>query len=564
MTVLYGPSKLCERTRPAINEGSSMPPGKGVQPITLLHVSDMQFGKNHRFGHLDKLSVDASFDDLLVRLIDDLKALEKAPGLKPQLVICSGDLAEWGLKSEFEDARRFLEGIAKHLGLAHDRVVIVPGNHDINRKSCEAYFNQCAADETEPVAPFWAKWKQYEAMYQEFYRGLSSPPSFSVEEYWTWYEYTDPKVVVAGMNSTIAEIHDVPENDLHYQRLIKGGLYGHFGWMGEAQLRWFKQKLDTAKKQGIFRIGVVHHNLHRAPVADDENLGDADLLKQYLGDSLNLLLHGHTHNSKIDWLSPNLPVLSTGSAALTKDIRPDEVPNQYQIVQVWPNRLERWTRRFDPGNMRWEADTRCSDNGNDWHVVNKVSFLSIHATFPGQELAAAPEGDDDGESDPLGMSTLRPVGFLDQVETVCKLWAPGADVKPLRGGDSFLYLLVTARDEITVRQSLVGVCESRITLEFLEGFSQNVDAKYRAVDPKLDSKLVYSGEKASQALIDAARQRGIRLLSFVEYQGLIDFGSYWKDLKDKLEKDKKVYPISLYVVVSRFYYTNISLVRRMT
>ena len=74
-----------------------------ANPITLLHISDMQFGKNHRFGRLDTLSPDKPFDALLVRLIDDLKALENDPGLKPQLVICSGDLAEWGLKSEFED-----------------------------------------------------------------------------------------------------------------------------------------------------------------------------------------------------------------------------------------------------------------------------------------------------------------------------------------------------------------------------------------------------------------------------------------------------------------------------
>ena len=261
----------------------------------------------------------------------------------------------------------------------------MPGNHDINRNSCAAHFHQCAADEMDPVPPFWAKWNQFAAMFQEFYRGLPNPPTFSVAEYWTWYEYPDLKLVVAGMNSTISEIHDIPETDPLHERLIKSGEYGHFGRVGEAQVRWFKEKLETARKQGVFRLGVVHHNRDRAPVADDENLRDSGMMEQQLGDCLNLLLHGHTHNSKMSWVNPHLPVISTGSAALTKDIRPDEVPNQYQILRIWPDRLERWTRRFDPGNMRWEADTRCSKDGNDWHIEDQVVFQSVQTTFPASD-----------------------------------------------------------------------------------------------------------------------------------------------------------------------------------
>ena len=288
------------------------------------------------------------------------------------------------MPSEFAAASRFLEGLTAFLEIPRDRVVIVPGNHDINRDSCEAHFKACAADESDPVPPFWAKWKHYSAMFTEFYRELTTRPQFSIEEYWTWYEFKEPGplLVVTGLNSTVSEIHDIPKKVKNYQRLIASKEYGHFGRVGEAQLWWFKARLDAAKEQGVFRLGVVHHNRHRDPVADDENLRDAALLEQHLGESLNLLLHGHTHNSKIDWVNPHLPVLSTGSAALNKDVRPDQVPNQYQVVRIRPDRLERWTRRFDPGSMRWEADTRCSEDGNSWHVVKKVSFLSVHLTFP--------------------------------------------------------------------------------------------------------------------------------------------------------------------------------------
>jgi hypothetical protein len=53
----------------------------------------------------------------------------------------------------------------------------------------------------------------------------------------------EPKIVIAGLNSTLAEIHDLPEADPLHQELVRSGRFGHFGWVGEAQLRWFAQQL---------------------------------------------------------------------------------------------------------------------------------------------------------------------------------------------------------------------------------------------------------------------------------------------------------------------------------
>src|SRR4051812_16847845 len=90
--------------------------------ITLLHVSDPQFGKFHRF----------QTSELFRRLSDDLKVLE-SEGVHPQALVLSGDLAEWGRKPEFQDALEFLAMLTERLGLKRRNVVIVPGNHDINR-----------------------------------------------------------------------------------------------------------------------------------------------------------------------------------------------------------------------------------------------------------------------------------------------------------------------------------------------------------------------------------------------------------------------------------------------
>ena len=212
-------------------------------PITILHLSDIQFGQKHQFGRLALGDPDAAFDTLLERLTQDLDQLRDEHGLKPDLLVVSGDLAEWGRKSEFEDALKFLAHLAEHLGLARRRVVVVPGNHDVSRKLCESYFNECEGRETEPERPFWKKWEFFQAMLQEFYRD-EPDLAFVPGEPWTWYKLEDLRVVVAGLNSTMPEIHGDeaahtaikaatdPPCDA-YRRWIHDRTCGHFGRCGE-------------------------------------------------------------------------------------------------------------------------------------------------------------------------------------------------------------------------------------------------------------------------------------------------------------------------------------------
>jgi 3',5'-cyclic AMP phosphodiesterase CpdA len=97
--------------------------------ITILHLSDTQFGRNHRFGRLGLPEPDAPFDTLFARLRDDLQYLKSEHGLVSDLLVASGDLAEWGKKKEFDDVLDFLSRLTEVLGLRRERVVIVPGNH---------------------------------------------------------------------------------------------------------------------------------------------------------------------------------------------------------------------------------------------------------------------------------------------------------------------------------------------------------------------------------------------------------------------------------------------------
>jgi 3',5'-cyclic AMP phosphodiesterase CpdA/Tfp pilus assembly protein PilF len=348
--------------------------------ITILHLSDMQFGIHHRFG-----TENTELDTLLERLYEDLSGLEKSHDLKPDLVVLTGDLTEWGKKPEFEDLFLFVSGLSKKLNIPHKRIIMIPGNHDVNRVKCRLYFENLEEEGLKPQQPYWQKWEFYKQNFDKFY---SDEPDiqFTQDRPYSLFAIEELKVVIAGLNSTMRESH--LDDD-------------HYGWVGENQLKWFKSELDQYKQQGWFRIAAVHHNVQRGAADDNENLKDADDLKHLLKDSVNLLLHGHTHQTDLAWLTNVAPILATGSAALKKEIRPDDTPNQYQIIQVSSGGLKRYCRAFVGPQKEWRWDNHVHKNPDNPLETSKIAFEKIAATFDDDDELLIP-----AEQQAVGLSPI--------------------------------------------------------------------------------------------------------------------------------------------------------------
>ncbi|WP_437679801.1 HipA N-terminal domain-containing protein [Sorangium sp. So ce131] len=341
------------------------------KPITLLHLSDMQFGPHHRFEGPN------SPGSLLHRLRDDLDRLRDEEGIRPDLVLLTGDLTEYGMKSQFDQLLSFAHGLTELTELAPRRVVVVPGNHDVNWKLCQAYFAEREGNEERPSLPYWPKLRPYAEFFARFYEGQTGI-QFTEAEPWSLFEYPDLRVVVAGLNSAIAEGHR-PED--------------HYGFAGEQQLRFFAGKLRPYKEQGFLRIAAIHHDpLH--PGENDAARQDAKDLKGMLRPYLNLVVHGHLHEEQLGWLDNDVPVLGIGSAGVKVPERPPEVPNQYQVVQVYPDRLTYGTRAYVPDQKRWIGCLRSDPEGRAWRIEKRVAFERVEGTFSGRaEAVAAPLAD---------------------------------------------------------------------------------------------------------------------------------------------------------------------------
>ncbi len=262
-------------------------------------------------------------------------------------------------------------------------------------------------------------------------------------------------MVVAGLNSTIHESHRGTD---------------HHGFVGESQLRWFEDKLAEYERKGWLRVGLVHHNAVRRAADDDENLKDADDLREKLGDRLHVLLHGHTHQGRVEMLGPSLPVIATGSAAVKRDQRPGpspdqpgETPNQYQLVRLTRDGLWCAAREYTHERKRWIGDNRVSKHGDCWWYSFPRTWSQADATFPSPTAADATDEDDaqpermliDGRGreddlldDVIGWCRIRDEGRLAEVTRV-RHRGPWGDYAKVHDRERGIGLLGAYRGDLT-------------------------------------------------------------------------------------------------------------------
>ncbi|MEM9463593.1 MAG: pentapeptide repeat-containing protein [Myxococcota bacterium] len=521
------------------------PPGSDRRSLTLLHLSDPQFGRHHR-ETTGATAADREHDTLGARLLQDLTALaEDGAPVQPQLVVITGDLSEWARPSELAQFERFAARLLTGLGLPRERLVVVPGNHDVSWKACEAYFAQCEAEECEPTPPYWPKWRFFTALFGRLYGGPQAPFEFNETRPWSLFVYEPLRTVVAGLNSTMPETHREGE---------------HYGELGEAQLRWFAEQLRPFRDRGWLRIAALHHNVQRKAVDDDENLRDATRLEQLLGDTINLVLHGHTHDGKLEWLRPQVPIVSTGSAAVKDQARPHGVPCQYQVLRIHPGGLRRWTRAYQPAQSRWVGDTAASVDGNEWRHEHAVVFDRVHGVFapaPAPALASSSPSPPPNRSDePDALAQPRAVGrrpvdrgddFLTQLAEICRLRESTVQVvRRHKGPPLYEYLELRRQHGDQVELVPLAGHEHGVDEAQLDAFVQRVAEPYRQRDPGVRPVFVHGGPPAPPPLVARARAAGVWLRSYEQHCGLIDFRRYQEQLAQRLAGDR-VYPPDKYV-----------------
>lgn len=97
---------------------------------TILHLSDIHRTEDEPVSN----------DELIHALIADLDQHGQEGLPAPDLLVVSGDFAQSAQVHEYDEAERFVSRVLGRLGLGRDRVIVVPGNHDVHWPTSEGAF----------------------------------------------------------------------------------------------------------------------------------------------------------------------------------------------------------------------------------------------------------------------------------------------------------------------------------------------------------------------------------------------------------------------------------------
>lgn len=245
--------------------------------LTILHGSDLHFGK-----HLDP---------------DGLEAFRGAvEASDPDLVVLSGDFTQRAKVGEYQQARRFLDGLGER------PVMVTPGNHDV---------------------PLYRVW---ERMFSPF-RNYRNHIRRELDE-----TFRIPGATVVSLNS--AEPHRAIVN----------------GRIGRRQLA-FAAEAFRGNPERDLKIVVTHHNLSPAP----DNLPEQVLplhrtyLRAFREMGVELVLGGHLHRAYMadaaDVLSdrsltPGPFLVYSGTSSSHRGRGRERRCNSYNLLTVSPDRME--------------------------------------------------------------------------------------------------------------------------------------------------------------------------------------------------------------------------------
>lgn len=280
-----------------------------MSKISILHISDL-----HKPEGL-------SYETLLDSLCDDRERWKKEKILPPSFIVISGDLVQGAytddeIKTQYDQVSKFLNKLVNEF-LNGDklRLIMVPGNHDMNRACSSISMKELVAPEAEelnilkkayccPKKMIRFDWKTmhffrvedlqqyqhrfdlYKQFYDKFYGGTRIYPNNSVQEAFL-YKFSEERIAFAGFNSC----------NLLDDKNFSGDI-------DEEAITSISTELRSCSNDGYLIIGVWHHHYYGDPYT--LNYMSRDVFLPMSEKGIRIGLFGHQHISEVtdEYVSP--------------------------------------------------------------------------------------------------------------------------------------------------------------------------------------------------------------------------------------------------------------------
>lgn len=386
--------------------------------LSILHISDLHRERNNPIRN----------DVLLDSLENDRRhysAEEDSTVRVPDVIVVSGDIIEGvnsdvpdpeeNLREQYDNAAGFLTKLAdRFVGGDRERVIIVPGNHDVSAYHLEKSLEPIDIRPNRkkdlikqlfsPGSPLrwsWRELKLYKIADPTMYRArIAAFAQFYSNFYNGTRNYDlDPANQI--------DIFDYPELDLTivgFSSCYNNDLYNRPGAIHPGCIAEAGTRLRHPSFSGRLRVAVWHHNTEGAPGRSDYM--DPDLIQNLIDRGFSLGLHGHQHRPQYldtrfrHGIDRKITVISAGTLCGGPEFRHGRAYNVIELdtaertgrlhVREMQNdnlSLPIWGRRPLPPNtcpyyeFGYDPPPPSSATGNSTTVLVEAQNLHIRGEF---------------------------------------------------------------------------------------------------------------------------------------------------------------------------------------
>lgn len=327
-----------------------------TRDLRWLHISDVHFSFSAQF---DQNRLAGSLCESLPKLVQRYGAID--------FVVFSGDVAQRGRAEEYNKATEFFSEILSLLSLPIDRLVIVPGNHDVDRRASNGLARSLqsrgeidALFDGREVHQIAARQKAYADWLETFTDGLRLLRNDSTLQDPIHYEIRGQKICIWPINTASFSFDDHDCGKLIIgQRCVE-----------QSELR---------KSTADLNIAVMHHLL--SWISEVERSAVSALIR----DGVDFILHGHLHENEVEIVS------GSGGHAITLAAgavyQGSQWPNTANICEVGEDTFTLWPLRYvATPREAWTLDTSLFPDSDNFSGVFPLKRKTEGQCFePAQE-----------------------------------------------------------------------------------------------------------------------------------------------------------------------------------
>ncbi|MFH4943124.1 metallophosphoesterase [Enterobacter hormaechei] len=360
-------------------------------PAIFVHLSDIHFGQERD----DRVHIHGDVKQQLI--VDARDVISKIAGGSADGILVTGDIAQSGQWSEYEEAARWLDELASNIGVGIHCVQMVPGNHDLDRSKLSFAGQQILDHIREGGAP------EYEAI-------LNNPTDRAAlfarfEDYDRFsFGYNCP-LNSEGTYASDMEISLAPGRTIRFIRL-NSSLLCHGKERDEhPELMIGARQFTIPREDGVENIILVHHPLSWYK--------DQKQVRDYIRSRARVFISGHEHNPRVsvDNVDEGCDVLMLAAGA-TVPYHSDEVYTfTYNIIEFdWDEGIDGLSVTMHP--RAWNPRRTCFESDE-----NRLGGKDPHFRLQSPSFRKAPRPENTVQQDVvLPVESAEPHAEVPPVE----------------------------------------------------------------------------------------------------------------------------------------------------